>query len=180
MADVQPFDLLGPSPRALGILFLIVVVSPLAVTLLALAAAGGGLSRAPGPMAIGVVAAVSLVAYAVLAAAATRSDLTVSPEGLRVRSTFYTVFVERSAVRVAEIRAGDSTRDAACMLTLRTNGMSMPGFHSGWFRTGTAERAFVAKAGPNCVLVPTDKGFLIILGARDAEMASRAIRASLS
>lgn len=179
MADVQALELHGPGPGALLLLFVLVVVAPVAVTAVALLASGG-LARAPGPTVLGAVAAVSVLVYAVLASAAMRREFKITPEGLTVRSSFYKVFVERAAIRADAIRAGDSTHDAACMLGARTNGMSMPGFHSGWFRTRSDDKAFVALTGPGCVLVPTTKGFLLILGVRDPETASRALRASLT
>jgi hypothetical protein len=179
MAEFAPFELPGPPRKALAMLFALVVLLPTVVTAAAALAVGQQPQASNGAVIVSVFA-VSVLVYAVLAAAASRRELKVSDAGLSVRASFYTVFVEKSSIRLDEIRAVDCQRDAAYALSLRTNGLSMPGYQSGWFRTRRAGRAFVVRSGPACVAVPTTKGYLLLLGAADADSASRSLKASLA
>lgn len=179
MSELAPFELPGPPLKALVMLFGLVVILPTAVTAIAAVAVGRESQASNGVMVLAVFA-VSMLVYAVLAAASSRRALKVTGAGLSVRTSFYNVFVEKSAIRLDQIRAVDCRHDAAYDLSLRTNGLSMPGYQSGWFRTRSQGRAFVVRSGPACVAVPTTKGYLLLLGAADADSASRSLKASLA
>ena len=176
-----PFELAGPTPKALVMLLLLTVAVPAAITAIALKTAGA-LDLAIGNTVLISVTVVSLVVFVTLAVAAVRKRIEIVPSGLSVRSSFYSVFVEKAAVRAAEIRTLDCKQDPTYALTLRTNGISMPGFQSGWFRTKGAGPAFVARNQSACVVVPTTKGFSLILGVgdTDAEAASRSLKELLA
>ena len=122
-AERSPFKLNGAPARALVLLFILVVIVPTAATVLSLLATAGDLGAPPGPVVIGSALAASLLVFAILAAATSRKAIEVSAAGIAVRSTFYTVFVERAAVKTGEIRALDAVRDSTLALRLRTNGM---------------------------------------------------------
>jgi hypothetical protein len=179
MPEFAPFELPGPPRKALVMLFALVVILPTAATAAAAVAIGRESQASNGVMILAVFA-VSVLVFAVLLAASSRRELKVTGAGLSVRSSFYTVFVEKAAIRLDEICAVDCRRDAAYALSLRTNGLSMPGYQSGWFRTRSKGRAFVVRSGSACVAVPTTKGYLLLLGAADTDAASRSLKASLA
>ena len=179
MTPMHPFDLQGPSPRSLMVLFILVVLVPVAVTALGHLVLGGS-GRPLNLTVLGPVVVVSVLVFVGLAIMSSRRALVVTTEGMTVRTSFYKVFVKRSALKVDEIRACDSKHEPACMLSVRTNGVSIPGYQSGWFRTRSREKAFVAMGEGDCVLIPTTEGFSILLSTRDAAKAADALKVSLS
>ena len=83
-------------------------------------------------------------------------------------------------IAAGDIRAVDCAKDDVYGITLRTNGIAFPGYQSGWFRTRSGVKAFVVRSGPTCVAVPTTRGFVLLLGAANAESAASALKARLA
>ncbi len=177
MSDTPAFELQGPGPVALAGLGLLVIALPAVVTAVALRATA---ARGSGATVLAAVVLVSLLVFAALAVVTARRELRVSPEGLALRSSFYRLTLERSAIIVGDIRAVDCSKDREYGVTMRTNGIAFPGYQSGWFRTRSQAKAFVVRAGPACVAVPTTRGFTLLLGASDPERTAAALRAQLA
>jgi len=179
LSDSQTFQLQGPSPQALLSLGVLVVVLPAIVTAVALNA-GGGNVRGDSSVVLLSVVLVALAVFAALAVVATRRELRVGPEGLMLKSSFYKLSLDRSVIDVDGIRAVDSRNDKDFSITLRTNGIAFPGYRSGWFRTRNRAKAFVVSAGSTCVALPTNRGFMVLLGAPDPERAAAQLKAKLT
>lgn len=61
---------------------------------------------------------------------------------------------------------------------LRTNGVSIPGFRSGWFRLRSGSRSLVATAGARRLLwIPTAAGHELLLQPGDPRALLDALRA---
>jgi len=59
----------------------------------------------------------------------------------------------------------------------KTNGPSLPGFHSGWFRLRNRSCAFVAIAGGSRVLwLPTTRGYDLLLQPRQPQALLQHLR----
>ena len=67
-------------------------------------------------------------------------------------------------LRLDQARVIDLAERTGFKPALRSNGTSLPGFHSGWFRLRNRSRAFVAIAGGSRVLwLPTTRGYDLLL-----------------
>lgn len=159
--------LVQASPRARAWLFGLVVLLPLG--LVGLAELQGGNDAGAGPL-LGVAAFCSLLC-AVLARLLRRHRLRLDDAGLEVATTFYTrrfawADLDLDQARVVELGERPEYRPM-----LRTNGMSLPGFRSGWYRLRNGNRALVATAGGTRLLrVPTRAGHDLVLEAGNAQV----------
>lgn len=125
------------------------------------------------------IAVLALAVFGGLAAATTRRSLEVDERGLTVRSSFYTVSIEHADIRREDIAPVDCSPASAYALGMRNNGLSMPGFRSGWFKSRQAGKVFVVSTGSRCVVIQTTSGFSLLLGAADPAAAASALRSDL-
>ena len=82
----------------------------------------------------------------VLARFMRRQALRVSADALEVRSSFYRCTTPLAELKLDQARLVDLDERSELKPTLKTNGFSIPGFHSGWFLLRNRRRSFVAIA----------------------------------
>ena len=93
-----------------------------------------------------------------------RHDLRIDDTGIDIRTTLYRrrlrwVDLDLSAARVIDL---DETPERKPLL--KSNGVSIPGFRSGWFRSRALAKLFVATAGGSRLLwLPTTLGYSLLL-----------------
>ncbi|MEN1958976.1 hypothetical protein WCE41_01355 [Luteimonas sp. MJ246] len=158
--------LVPASPRAQAWLFALVVVLPLVlVGLTELSSSGSGEGQnALAVRAFASVAAFCLVLWGALAALVRRHRLRLDAGGLELATTFYRRHFGLDALDLAHARVVDPDERPEFRAMLRTNGVSIPGFRSGWFRLRSGERALVATAGGKRLLwIPTSAGHGLLL-----------------
>lgn len=170
--------LVQASPRARGWLFALVVGLPLVLV----AVSEFGRARADGAAiawhALAGVALFCLLLWAVLAALLRRHRLALDNAGIEVATTFYRrrfalADLELDAARVVELGERPEFRAA-----LRTNGLSIPGFRSGWYRLRDGSRALLATAGGQRLLwIPTAAGHGLLLQPADPRALLETLRA---
>jgi hypothetical protein len=93
-----------------------------------------------------------------------RHRLALSDDSLEVKTSFYSRIVPLSELKLDEARVIDLDERTGFKPGVKTNGYSVPGFHSGHFRLRNREKAFVAIAGERRALwLPTaqDAGLLL-------------------
>jgi len=61
-------------------------------------------------------------------------------------------------------------------LTLRTNGLSVPGYQVGWFRTQGAGRVLAAISGNDLVVWQTRDDYGVVVSAQDGDRLIEALR----
>src|SRR5262249_26645013 len=61
-------------------------------------------------------------------------------------------------------------------LTLRTNGLSVPGYQVGWFRTQAAGRVLAAVSGNDLVVWQTRDDYGVVVSAQDGDRLIEALR----
>ena len=146
-------QLAPPGPRADTWLFLLAFVLPLAIGAVAVAvplARGRTLPLIDGSPVLTAAAAVAgallacAVLWRVMARFMRRQSLRLSPDLLEVRSSFYRCSTPLSALKLEQARVVDLDERTELRPTLKTNGFSIPGFHSGWFLLRNRRRTFVA------------------------------------
>jgi hypothetical protein len=123
----------------------------LSAALVAWAPAKPGHTPADTLMAGGVVAGVVLLLAAIMAAAAMRHAIEITPGAIVVRHSIYTLTLDRAAVTSATVRAIASIDEAE--LTTRKNGTALFGYYSGWFRDKRGALAFCAASATPLYLV---------------------------
>ena len=153
----------GKQPRLW--MFCLCVLLPALVTVAALLAVKGGDTHwdfAGGdPLTVGatIVGAELLLMsalWALLDRAMHRHRLALSADSLEVKTSFYSRIVPLSELRLDEARVVDLDERTEFKPGVKTNGYSVPGFHSGHFRLRNREKAFVAIAGERRALwLPT-------------------------
>lgn len=168
----------GTPPRLW--MFGLCVLLPVLVTLAALLAVGGGDTHwdfaggdpvLVGTAIIGVELLLMSAIWALLDRVMRRHRLLLSGDSLEVKTSFYSRIVPLSELRLDQARVVDLHERTEFKPGLKTNGYSVPGFHSGHFRLRNREKAFVAIAGERRALwLPTahDAGLLLQLQQPDA------------
>lgn len=138
---------------------------------------------APAPLRafvfIGLVAALLvglLGVFAYFAYAGQASRVEVMPDGLRLRTAFYGRTLSAAALRTAEARVVDLAAEPSLAPVVRTNGLGLPGFLSGWFRLRDGRRALVCVTDRSrVVVVPTTEGYVLLFSAARPAALLRAL-----
>ncbi|MES5814801.1 hypothetical protein [Pseudoxanthomonas sp. Soil82] len=142
-----------PGPRARAWLFTLCLLLPLVLTAATLAIpvlTGSATSLVGGsvPLTVALVlGGLVLLCGAlwwVLARSMQRQALRVSADALEVRSSFYRCTTPLAELKLDQARVVDLDERTELKPTLKTNGFSIPGFHSGWFLLRNRRRSFVA------------------------------------
>jgi len=143
---------LPTSPRQLVYLALTLFAPMvLSAALVAWAPAKPGHTPADTLIAGGVVAGVVLLLGAIMAAAAMRHAIEITPGAIVVRHSMYTLTLERAAVTSATVRAIASMDEAG--LATRKNGTALFGYYSGWFWDKRGALTFCAASASPLYLV---------------------------
>lgn len=172
----------APGGRAYLILFLLTVALPtLLVGLLPWLAADAPpavaviasdslvMSRLLGA---GLLLAITLSVYVGIVLLMRRHRLRMDATGLEVATTFYTRRLHWEQLRLDAARVVDIDERTELKPMLKSNGVAMPGFRSGWFRSRGFSRMLVATAGARRLLwVPTQEGYDLLLQPRKPAVA---------
>jgi hypothetical protein len=96
-----------------------------------------------------------------------RHRLTLDAGGLEVATSFYRRRLALAELQIDQARVIDLDERTEFKPVVKTNGTSLPGFHSGWFRLRNMRKALVATVGGKRVLhLPTTRGFDLLLQPR--------------
>lgn len=100
-----------------------------------------------------------------------RRSLTVENDELIVRSSFYTMRLPLK--NVESIATGES---CPTRLGLRTNGVGLPGFHSGWFRVEGVNSFVDCRSLPNVCIRSRSPTAPVLLEVEDPDELVRFLR----
>ena len=118
-----------------------------------------------GPL---LVAAVTGAIWLVIDRLLLRHDLRISPEGLDIKTTMYRRRVGWAELDLSAARVIDIDEHPENKPLLKSNGVAIPGFRSGWFRSRAFAKLFVATAGGSRLLwLPTTLGYTLLLQPRN-------------
>ena len=136
------------------------------------------MQRQPGASPVLVWAAVAVVfVFLVIDRAMRRHRIAIDNGVLDVATTFYRRKLTVTELRLDEARVVDLAERTEFKPMLKTNGTSLPGFHSGWFRLRNRSRAFVAiAAGPRVLWLPTTRGYDLLLQPRQPQALLQHLR----
>ena len=113
---------------------------------------------------------VSLALLALLMNAGRRVRFELSDDALRIRGDLYGRTIPRSVLQVAQASVIDMKGHPTFGRMLRTNGIGLPNYLSGWFRPHGGGRAllFVTDRA-RVVAVPTTAGYQLLLSPADPD-----------
>lgn len=178
MTEARALVLQRPTRGAIVRLGLLVVALPVATTALALQLIPQDADH--GPLAVScLVLAISLLVWIALAVLAASSDLHVGRDGLWLRAAMYRVRLVRPEILTYQIRILEGSTGDEDSPVLRTNGIAFGSFQVGWFRSRSGRKLFVVRGGATGVIVPTTRGFALLLGASDAASFAAELQARL-
>jgi hypothetical protein len=133
---------------------------------IALAQAPGNAFSAFSVAALVLVFVIALFAAVAYSAKHVRFDL--APEGLRIRGDMYGRLVPAESLVPSEAREINLDGDSPYELAVRTNGIGLPGYKSGWFRLSNGEKALVFLTDTSRVVyIPTMEGYSLLLSPGD-------------
>lgn len=113
---------------------------------------------------VGGIALIAAAIAAVIDRVLHRHRLRLDRDGLEVATTFYRRRLALAELALDQARVVDVDERTEFRPLLKTNGTSLPGFQSGWFRLRNRQRAFVARAGGSRLLwIPTTQGYGLLL-----------------
>ena len=118
-----------------------------------------------GPATIALVLA---IAWVIVDRLVQRHRLAVDAAGMEVATTLYRRRVAWSDLDLAAARVIDIDEHPESRPLLKTSGVSLPGFRSGWFRSRNLGKLFVAMSGGSRLLrIPTRAGYTLLLQPGD-------------
>ena len=133
-----------------------------------------------------IVVAATLAAIGLLVATFTDSPgvprYTLTKEALTIHDRFYPVTLSASSIDVGEIRIVDLNRDAQWRPTVRTNGVALAHYRSGWYRVASGQRVrlYLADGASAVLLPPNGDGAAVLYQAPQLEKFVNEIRTAWS
>lgn len=160
--DAFPITPIGKPAKA--------VLAALACATLALAIAALLMPTPPWirlALAVGLFALTGLLAYFLIGGS--RAAALVGKDAVRLRIPIYGRSIPRASIDGAAARVITFSSSPQLRPRLRTNGMSVPGYHVGWFRLVNGSRAFAALTAMDreVAYVPLVDGTAVLLSVRD-------------
>ncbi|GGK11852.1 hypothetical protein [Luteimonas terricola] len=176
-----PLALVPASARTGAWLFALVVALPLLLIGIVELSGGGGAAEAGASVAWRAAAGVAgfcLLLWGALAALVRRHRLRFDAGGIEVATTFYNRQFRLAELGLDAARVVNLDERPEFRPMLRTNGLAVPGFRSGWYRLRNGHRALVASAGGRHLLwIPTAAGHDLLLQPRDPQALLERLRA---
>jgi Bacterial PH domain len=103
--------------------------------------------------------------------------LEVSDRGLRVRGDMYGRLIPGAALQVGGARALDPGAEPGYAPAVRTNGVGLPNYQSGWFKLANGSTALLFMTDwSRAVLVPTTEGFGLLVSPADPQAFLAALK----
>jgi len=97
------------------------------------------------------------------------STLEVTEEVLMLNVPWYARRVAMADIDMDRVRLLSEAEAGGWQLKWRTNGIGFPGFQVGWFSSENREKVLAARTQGQAVLIPTTKGFTLLVSLEDPE-----------
>jgi Bacterial PH domain len=161
----------SPSRRSLFLLFVLVVLLPIVITTAALLGTGQSLLRNINLLLA--IVFLSNIIFIPIAVLVFRQSFSLGTDSIKIASSFYSLMLRRSEIQIENISAVNCESERKFRPTMRTNGIAIPGYQSGWFVTSAGSKAFVVRRSGSCIRIPTTKGYDLLLGNSNAADAAK-------
>ncbi|MBX3148402.1 MAG: hypothetical protein KF785_16680 [Gemmatimonadales bacterium] len=118
-----------------------------------------------------------VLVFLYVASASRRTQFTLGDEGLTISRTLYGRTIPWSALATDSARMVNLSEERELQPTMRTNGVGLPGYLTGWFRLRAGGRGLLFVTDRSrVVVVPTQNGFTLLLSVDDPEAFLAALR----
>jgi hypothetical protein len=113
-------------------------------------------------------AVAALLSYVAYSTRAVRFE--VLDDGLRIRGDLFGRLIPRTSLQVNDARIVNLKEEPAHRPVLRTFGVGLPGYSSGWFRLKDRGKGLLFLTNPSRALyLPTADGYTLLISPRDPE-----------
>ncbi|MDJ0615870.1 MAG: PH domain-containing protein [Calothrix sp. MO_192.B10] len=127
-----------------------------------------------GLFALIMTAVICLMGYAAYSCRHVQFEL--SNTELRIKGDIYGRNIPITSLVVNQSHKVDINRGSAYQPTRRTNGISLPGYRSGWFKLHNGEKALLFVTEPhNVVYLPTTDGYSLLMSVQEADRFLRSL-----
>lgn len=131
--------------------------------------------RAILPYFLGFAAVLLVVYYGFVAPRNLRFLLTA--ENLRIRGDlFYGRTIPRSSLLLEQAEMVPPEGKGALQVRLRTNGVGLPNYQSGWFRTNFGKTLLFRRPARQAIAIPVEDAYTLIVTPADPDQFLRALR----
>lgn len=114
------------------------------------------------------IAVVLVIAWLFIDRLTQRHRLSIDATGIDVATTLYRRRLGWADLDLAAARVTDIEEHPESRPMLKSSGVALPGFRSGWFRSRNFSKLFVALSGGSRLLrIPTRQGYTLLLEPRD-------------
>ena len=103
------------------------------------------------------------------------SRIEVSDNAINIRIPLYGRTITADQIVPGSVHVVSMTRGTPYRLTWRTNGLGVPGYQLGWFRSAGAGKILPALTTKSAVAFRTTSGFAVLLSMIDATGLERAL-----
>lgn len=104
-------------------------------------------------------------------------SITVTDESITIRSLLFGRTLPLGVIRGSEARVLYTSKDTELLPVVRTSGVGLPGFQSGWYRLHNGEKALLfVTSREKLVYIPTTQGYSLLLSVSDPEGLVRALQ----
>ena len=97
------------------------------------------------------------------------TNLTLTDRELIIKSVFYGRKIPLENILAKEARAINLNHDAGFSISIRTNGIGLPGFKLGWMKLKNGDKALVYLTDVNNVLLLPTKNFTLLFSMNNIE-----------
>lgn len=118
------------------------------------------------------------ILFARFAVAPRHSSVTVTGQTVQSRIPFYGRTIPIDRLNTGRASKVSLRRDDPHQLTWRTNGLGVPGYQVGWFRTRGAGRALAVVTSRDVVTCPTLDGYTLVFSVADRDGFIATLRAA--
>ena len=128
-----------------------------------------------GPLGLLLLVLVGLFGY--IAYSSQHVEFVVSPDGLRIRGEIYGRLVPAASLLASNSKSIDLRCESEYRPRIRTNGVGLPGYWSGWFRLRNREKALLFVTDfSRVVYIPKRDGYAVMLIVANVEGFLQSIR----
>ena len=108
--------------------------------------------------------------------AARNARIVVSPGELRIVGGLYGRTLPLSSLNLQAAARVDLRSASDFSPRVRTNGIGLPGYQSGWFQLKNGEKALLFVTSPDVVRIPTRENYSVLLSVPDPDAFLQALR----
>lgn len=159
---MENVPLQAPGIKILAFLFLLTVATPILLTLAATFLTGRTNHINP----VFLTGAIVIPVFLILSYFLFRLDLSIDKNKLVLASSFYRIDIPLSEIG-KDLKIVDLSDRQSVSLKFRSNGFSLPGYHSGWYVSGNDQKIFAALTSTRALYIPTNRGLAILVSAKD-------------